>query len=37
LVKGEELKLLRNAKAAFANTLERKYREKLATTMYVKS
>ena len=34
IVNGKSMKLLRNDKAAFANTLEKKYREKLATTLY---
>lgn len=37
IVNGETMELLRNDKAAFASALEKKYREKLATTMYVKS
>ena len=32
IVNGEEMELLRNDKAAFASALEKKYREKLATT-----
>ena len=35
IVNGEEMQLLRNDKAAFASRLEKKYREKLATTMYM--
>ena len=35
IVNGEEMELLRNDKAAFASALEKKYREKLATTMYM--
>lgn len=31
IVKGEEIKMLRNDKASFASRLEKKYREKLAT------
>jgi DNA-binding HxlR family transcriptional regulator len=34
IVNGEEMGFLRNDKAAFASTLEKKYREKLATTLY---
>lgn len=33
---GEGMELLRNDKAAFASALEGKYREKLATTMYMR-
>ena len=33
---GEGMELLRNDKAAFANALEKKYREKLATTLYIR-
>jgi hypothetical protein len=35
IVNGEEMEFLRNDKAAFANALVNKYREKLATTMYI--
>jgi len=34
IVNGEAMELLRNDKAAFASILEKKYREKLATTRY---
>ena len=34
IVNGEEMELLRNDKVAFANVLETKYKEKLATTLY---
>jgi DNA-binding HxlR family transcriptional regulator len=34
IVNGEEMEFLRNDQTAFANVLETKYREKLATTMY---
>ena len=34
IVNGKAMELLRNDKAAFASILEKKYREKLATTMY---
>jgi DNA-binding HxlR family transcriptional regulator len=37
ILNGEGMKFLRNDKAAFANMLEKKYREKLATTMYIKT
>lgn len=33
---GEEMELLRNDKVAFASALEKKYREKLATTSYIR-
>ncbi|MDX1941988.1 MAG: helix-turn-helix domain-containing protein [Saprospiraceae bacterium] len=33
---GEGMELLRNDKAAFASALEKKYREKLATTMHIR-
>lgn len=36
IVNGESMELLRNDKAAFAGELEKKYREKLFTTMYQK-
>lgn len=32
---GEEMELLRNDKVAFASALEKRYREKLATTLYI--
>lgn len=35
IMNGEGMEFLRNDKAAFANMLEKKYREKLATTMYM--
>ena len=34
IVNGEAMELLRNDKVAFASALEKKYREKLATTLY---
>jgi DNA-binding HxlR family transcriptional regulator len=34
IVNGEAMESLRNDKAAFASTVEKKYREKLATTFY---
>lgn len=34
IVEGEAMELLRHDKAAFASALEKKYREKLATTKY---
>lgn len=34
IVNGAEMELLRSDKEAFANVLEKKYREKLATTLY---
>lgn len=34
IVNGEEMDFLRNDKTAFANALEKKYREKLAATLY---
>jgi DNA-binding HxlR family transcriptional regulator len=34
IVNGKSMKLLRNDKTAFANALENKYKEKLATTSY---
>ena len=37
IVNGEAMELLRKDKVAFARALEEKYREKLATTMYIKS
>lgn len=37
IVNGEAMELLRKDKVAFANALEEKYREKLATTIYMKS
>ena len=37
LLNGEAMELLRNDKAAFTNALVEKYREKLATTLYLKS
>ena len=36
IVDGEEMESLRNDKAAFANTLVRKYKEKLASKMYIR-
>jgi DNA-binding HxlR family transcriptional regulator len=36
IVNGEAMELLRTDKAAFANMFEKKYREKLATTMYMR-
>ena len=36
IVKGEAMELLRTDKAAFANMFEKKYREKLATIMYMR-
>lgn len=36
IVNGEAMDFLRNDKAAFASALEKKYREKLATTMYMR-
>ncbi len=36
IVNGESMELLRNDKAAFASALVEKYREKLATTMYMR-
>ncbi len=36
LVNGEAMELLRYDKAAFAGELEKKYREKLADTMYLR-
>jgi len=33
IVNGEEMEFLRNDKVAFANLLETKYKEKLATTI----
>ena len=36
IVNGEAMAFLRNDKAAFASELEKKYREKLATTMYIR-
>lgn len=36
IVNGEEMELLRNDKASFANMLAQKYREKLATTAYIR-
>jgi protein gp37 len=35
IVNGEAMESLRNDKAAFASELEKKYREKLATTLYL--
>jgi hypothetical protein len=35
IVNGEAMEFLRNDQAAFANVLVTKYREKLATTMYI--
>ena len=37
IVNGESMEFLRNDKVAFARTLEKKYREKLATTTYIKN
>ena len=37
IVNGEAMELLRNDKVAFARALEERYREKLATTVYIKS
>jgi DNA-binding HxlR family transcriptional regulator len=34
IVNGEAMQFLRNDKTAFANEIEKKYREKLATTLY---
>jgi len=34
IVNGEKMESLRNDKAAFASAIEKKYREKLATTLY---
>jgi DNA-binding HxlR family transcriptional regulator len=36
IVNGEAMEFLRNDKAAFANVLVTKYKEKLATTMYIR-
>lgn len=36
IVNGETMALLRNDKAAFAGALEKKYREKLASTLYLR-
>jgi len=36
IVNGEAMELLRKDKAAFASALEKKYREKLATTLYIR-
>ncbi len=36
IVNGKEMEFLRNDKATFARILEEKYREKLATTIYVR-
>lgn len=36
IVEGEAMEFLRNDKAAFASVLVEKYREKLATTMYMR-
>jgi len=36
IVNGKSMELLRNDKASFAKELEKKYREKLATTTYIK-
>ena len=36
IVNGEAMEFLRNDKAAFARALEDKYREKLATTIYIR-
>lgn len=36
IVNGEAMELLRDDKATFANALEKKYREKLATIMYLR-
>lgn len=35
IVNGKSMKLLRNDKAAFASAIEKKYREKLASTFYL--
>jgi DNA-binding HxlR family transcriptional regulator len=35
IVNGETMELLRKDKAAFASALEKAYREKLATTIYI--
>lgn len=37
IANGEAMELLRHDKAAFADALEKKYRQKLAATMHVKS
>ncbi|MEN8927456.1 MAG: helix-turn-helix domain-containing protein [Flavobacteriales bacterium] len=37
IVSNEEMEFLRNDKAGFGRAIEEKYREKLATTMYMKS
>jgi DNA-binding HxlR family transcriptional regulator len=34
IINGEAMQFLRNDKTAFANEIEKKYREKLATTLY---
>ena len=36
IVNGEKMELLRKDKAAFASALEQRYREKLATTTYIR-
>ncbi len=36
ILNGAAMQSLRNDKAAFANALEKKYREKLATTLYIR-
>ena len=36
IVNGEAMELLRDDKAGFATAIEKKYREKLATTLYIK-
>ncbi len=36
IANGESMELLRNDKSAFASALERKYREKLAATVYMR-
>jgi DNA-binding HxlR family transcriptional regulator len=36
IVNGESIELLRKDKVAFAKVIEKKYREKLATTMYMR-
>jgi len=36
IVNGEAMEFLRNDKVAFARALEKKYREKLTTTMYIR-
>ena len=36
IVNGEAMEFLRKDKVAFASALEKKYREKLATTMYIR-